>query len=309
MDISKMRLLLAVADAGSLSKAAESLGYTQAGVAYIINKMEEELQLQLIERNYNGVKLTEAGRALMPEFQRVINTYDGFEAAVSARRNLSQRTLHIAAIDSMSKRWISPVLFELKRLHEDIYLDVVIADPYEIKRGIENGSLDIGLTESVISYENLYWKQLTADPYFGAAMPGMEVDVPMDINCFRNHKFFVADYGEDRNSVAYLEAEGVQVNRLPDRVSTEIVLHVVGEGYGLSMIPALLIAESNMDKEGCKRPQLIRMAGDRCRKLGVVARKEFRSNGFFQEFVDLMARQIEQDEEWREIISSEIYPF
>ena len=59
-------VFLAVAELGSYRKAADSLGYTQAGISYIINAMEEEMGLKLFVREHGGVSLSANGEEILP---------------------------------------------------------------------------------------------------------------------------------------------------------------------------------------------------------------------------------------------------
>lgn len=56
---------------GSYRKAAEKLGYTTAGISYIVDNMEEYAGLHLFVRKYGGVRLTSDGKALLPFMQKL----------------------------------------------------------------------------------------------------------------------------------------------------------------------------------------------------------------------------------------------
>ena len=61
METAKIAALLAAAELGSISKAAENLGYTQSGVTHIVNSLEEEAGFPLLMRGNRGVRLTAEG--------------------------------------------------------------------------------------------------------------------------------------------------------------------------------------------------------------------------------------------------------
>ena len=65
MDSLKLRVLIRAVEAGTFSAAGEELGFTQAGVSYIIKALEDELGIQLLIRGKKGVRLTQKGEALM----------------------------------------------------------------------------------------------------------------------------------------------------------------------------------------------------------------------------------------------------
>ena len=56
MDIQKLQALAVIQEAGSFSRAAETLGYSQAGLTYMMNSLENEIGLRLLDRSYSGVR-------------------------------------------------------------------------------------------------------------------------------------------------------------------------------------------------------------------------------------------------------------
>ena len=66
MDTEKCRALLCVLETGSLSAAAEQLGYTPSGVSRMMAALEDEVGFPLLERGRGGVEATAACRLLLP---------------------------------------------------------------------------------------------------------------------------------------------------------------------------------------------------------------------------------------------------
>lgn len=67
MTVTQIRYTLAVAEAGSMTKAAEKIGVRQPSVSSAISDLEREVQLQLFERAGKGVTLTKSGREFLAE--------------------------------------------------------------------------------------------------------------------------------------------------------------------------------------------------------------------------------------------------
>ena len=75
MDSRKLEILMTAVDLGSLSRAAEVVGYTQSGLTHLVDSLEREIGLTLVQRDHSGIALTEEGNALMPairEFLRAV---------------------------------------------------------------------------------------------------------------------------------------------------------------------------------------------------------------------------------------------
>lgn len=78
LTLDQIRLFLAVADAGSFSKAAKQLNRAQSAVTYGIQKLEAQFGIPLFDRATYRPALTEAGRALLPRARRIAEETNAF---------------------------------------------------------------------------------------------------------------------------------------------------------------------------------------------------------------------------------------
>ena len=80
MDIKQLRTFLAVADARSFLKAADSLYVTRQALAKSIDQLEDELGIELFFRNQKGANMTPAGIYLYPRAAQLVNEFDKLKA-------------------------------------------------------------------------------------------------------------------------------------------------------------------------------------------------------------------------------------
>src|SRR4051812_27239911 len=97
LDVRRMRVLREVARRGSFSAAAESLAYTQSAVSQQIAALEREAGTRLVERNARGVRLTDAGRALVGHADAILARLADAEAELEAIAGLRGGRLRLAA--------------------------------------------------------------------------------------------------------------------------------------------------------------------------------------------------------------------
>ena len=88
MDSSKLKVLIRAVETATFSAAGEELGFTQAGVSYIIKTLEDELGIQLLIRGRKGVRLTQKGEALM---EHVRNADAAMDALLSRAEALNRQ--------------------------------------------------------------------------------------------------------------------------------------------------------------------------------------------------------------------------
>lgn len=69
-NIQKYQAFVEVADAGSFTKAAETLAYSQSGISHMVSDLERDWGVALFERSRRGVVLTGDGARLLPEAPR-----------------------------------------------------------------------------------------------------------------------------------------------------------------------------------------------------------------------------------------------
>src|SRR5205814_2176489 len=85
LDVTRLRVLAAVARHGSVTAAAKSLNYAQPSVSHHLARLEAETGTRLVERSGRGVKLTDAGRLLAGRAEEILGRLDAAGAAVPSR--------------------------------------------------------------------------------------------------------------------------------------------------------------------------------------------------------------------------------
>src|ERR671930_1135614 len=84
LDVKQLRVLKEVAERGSFSAAAEALNYTQPAVSQQIAALERATGAKLVDRMPRGIRLTDAGRALLPHAEAVLARLADAEAELES---------------------------------------------------------------------------------------------------------------------------------------------------------------------------------------------------------------------------------
>ena len=128
MDKINTAVFLKTAETLNFRKTADELGYTQAGVSYIISTMEEELGLPLFIREYGGVKLTSEGRALLPQFRELAAAERLLKDRVDDLKNLDAGEIRVLVFYSISLHWVPEILERFHRDYPNIRVRLISCD-------------------------------------------------------------------------------------------------------------------------------------------------------------------------------------
>ena len=94
----KYAALLKTAELGSITRAAEALGYTQSAISRTIAELEREFDLPLLTRNRSGAVLTAEGALLLPYLQQVCNACRAVEEQVWELHGLTRGELRVGTL-------------------------------------------------------------------------------------------------------------------------------------------------------------------------------------------------------------------
>src|SRR3954454_18279708 len=100
LDVKRMRILKEVADRGSFSAPADALSYTQSAISQQIAALEREAGTQLVERSSRGVRLTEAGEALVCHADAILARLQAAERELEAIAGLRGGRIRMVAFPS-----------------------------------------------------------------------------------------------------------------------------------------------------------------------------------------------------------------
>lgn len=124
-------VFVTVANLGSFKKAADKLGYTQAGISYIINSMEEQAGFRLFEREFGGVRLTPEGEALLPSMKRLYQDEHIVRERVDQLRGLERGRIRLLSINTVIVCYLPDILDAFKARYPGIQIELSACDSHE----------------------------------------------------------------------------------------------------------------------------------------------------------------------------------
>lgn len=144
----ELRVVKAVADAGSITAAAAMLGFSQPAVSQQLKRLEQRLGVAIVERVGRSVRLTDAGRVLARHASAVTTALDAAAGELAELRGLRAARVRLTAFPSASPTIVPKLLADLAQRHPGIALTYVEAEPPEAVDAVRNDRTDIALTFS-----------------------------------------------------------------------------------------------------------------------------------------------------------------
>lgn len=243
MDIEKLKALKVIVETGSITRAAERLGYSQPGLTGMLNRLEQEIGYPVLQRGSGGVSLTEAGEALMPHVDRILRDSRALEQAIADHRPEERRILRIGSYTSISRNWLPPVLKGFGAQFPDVQLTVKDGSCMDIEQWLMEGTIDVGLLSNCFSAP-LEFLPLLQDPYYAVLPPEERPGETFDISSFNGRTFFIPSKGVDTEVLRILERSGVTPRFSLIATEDSAVIKMVEQGLGCSLLSELILRGS-----------------------------------------------------------------
>lgn len=148
LDAHALRVVKAIADEGSITGAAAALGYSQPAVSQQLKRLEQRLQLPLVERVGRTVRLTEAGRVLARHAPAVTTALDAAAGELAELRGLRTGRVRLVGFPSASPTIVPRLLADLEERHTGVTLTYLEAEPPEAVEAVRDDRADLALTFS-----------------------------------------------------------------------------------------------------------------------------------------------------------------
>ncbi|MEU0565412.1 transcriptional regulator CynR [Nonomuraea sp. NPDC005983] len=145
LELRHLRYLLAVAEHGNFTRAAEDLHISQPTLSQQIRQLERTLGVQLLDRTGRTVRLTDAGAVYIDHARRALRDLAAAERAVHDVQDLSRGHLRLGATPTFTAYFIGPLTAELHTRHPGISLTLTETTQDRIEAALLTDDLDLGI--------------------------------------------------------------------------------------------------------------------------------------------------------------------
>ncbi len=249
MTLTQLRYLLSVAEHGNFTAAAEKSFVTQPTLSMQIQKLEEELEVKIFNRNTKPIGLTTIGRTIVSQAKIILQEAQRMEDAVAQEKGVVAGIFRLGIIPTVMPTLLPMFLTNFINRYPKVSLKIEELTTENIIERLNNGQLDAGIAATPLYDATILEKPLFYEP-FVAFLPKdhplnkedqIEVDelqhndilVLEDGHCFRNHVLNLCQ--ANKSSKKFGLKSG----------SFETLINLANQGLGMTLLPYLHTLDLN----------------------------------------------------------------
>jgi DNA-binding transcriptional LysR family regulator len=242
MDIRQLKTLLAVAESGSFSRAAEAVYLTVSAVSQQIQALEQEADAKFFDRSSRPPRLTSAGQQMVEAARDLVRAAENALDAVSGRRVVG--TLAIGSVRTSAISLLPRAIVKLRAVHPELRMKLRVTLSETLLQDVLAGRLDAAMVAEQGNFPSqLRWRPFLREPLFLVAPP----DSPK----FSAEEFLARyPYVRFRSNVPLahkidleLARLDVTVNEVAEIDTISAIVSCVANGLGVSIVPQIAIED------------------------------------------------------------------
>ena len=285
MAIHKYQAFVKVAEMGSITKAAEAMGYTQSAVSRMVADLEDEWNLNLLRRSRGGLALSSDGLMLLPYIKDLCSHYEALQEQANSLKGLETGFIRIGSCSSFSTQCLPSILKNFEQRYPRIVFQLQNMEYSEAEEALCAGEIDCGFISAPYSPE-LDVTVLLRDKMLAVLPPSHPLagKDAVTLDDIRACPIIMPQRGSDNDirQVLDLERHEVEIRYvLNDDLST---LAMVNGGFGVSVMPRLIIESCGI--ELTTRP----LDPPACRIIGIATPRGRRPTSLADAFIEFLGR-------------------
>lgn len=271
MDLIRLRSLLAVADCGAITEAAERIGVSQPALSRRIQQLEEHFGAELLARGRKGAELTEIGKLVEAEARLLVHRYDHLREQVSAHQRLEGGVIRIGGGATAVSFVLPEAIAAFQADYPGIRFQLKEAGSAEVAEDVLSGRLELGLVTLPVQTRELEVRPLVTDRIVlvGRHDHPLAAGQRVDIEALAGLTFVGFEAGSAIRQIidAALREAGVEMNVVMELRSIPAILRMVATTGNLAFVSQLGVTAQREVRE-------IPLQGLKIeRKLAVIAKR------------------------------------
>ena len=260
MTITQLYYVLAVAEHKNFTLAAEKCFVTQPTLSMQIQKLEEELDVQIFDRGKKPIQLTEVGEKIVIQAKNIVNESGRIKDIVDQQKGYIGGEFRVGIIPTVMPTLLPMFMTNFINKYPKVNLIIEERTTDEIIRMLKNGQLDAAIAATPLNEETIKEIVLYYEPFVAY--------VPESNTAYQKNQFTIDDLQANLNNLLLLQ-DGhcfrnnvlniCKASTLPhdthfqiESGSFETMIRLSDEGLGMTLLPYL----HTMDMEGKAKSRL-----------------------------------------------------
>ncbi len=290
MNLRELEYLLAVDEERHFHRAADRCFVSQPTLSGQLKKLEQELGVQLVERNNRQVRMTEAGRAVSDQARRVLNEAQAIQSIARTFHDPMQGELQLGLIPTVAP-YLLPVIMPLfKKQYPSLKLWLHEQQTAVLLDKLRTAQLDLLILALPVE-TNEFAQQDLFNEVFWLAVPRqapLAKKTNLRLADLQDQEMLLLEEGHCLRGQA-LEvcfSAGAHENAGFRATSLETLRHMVGEGMGMTLIPDLAVPKRRLKSDPVSYVPF--RDPKPARRIGMLYRKDSYREAVFQNMAGLI---------------------
>lgn len=242
MNLSQYEALIKAVETGTMTQAAEELGYTQSGLTRALNSLEEQWNVRLLNRGRSGVQLTPEGQLLLPYIRTVLHDQRRLSEYIDEINGLREGFIRIGTFNSVSAQWLPGII---KRFHKDyprIRFELLHGTDEQINSWIADGRVDVGFVAypSKLELDDTFLYRDPIVSIFAEDDPHASMDT-FPISMLPDLPYIALNEGVEDEITAILNQNRIQPDARFVESDDHAVIAMVEQGLGISLMSMMML--------------------------------------------------------------------
>lgn len=245
MTITQLRYILAVAEHKNFTKAAKNANVTQPTLSMQIQKLEEELDVQIFDRKKKPISLTEVGKSIVIQARNIVNESERIQDIVDQQKGFIGGDFKIGIIPTVMPTLLPMFLNNFIKKYPKLDIQIQELDTESLIHELEEGYIDVGIAATPLEHENINEKVLYYEPFEAYVPPNhrlakqdkitsddLEIDdilLLKDGHCFKDSVVNLCEVKQDTGSGNFKIESG----------SFETMIKLCDQELGMTLLPYL----------------------------------------------------------------------
>ena len=245
MTITQLQYVLAVAEHQNFTKASEHCFVTQPTLSMQIQKLEDQLDVQIFDRSKKPIELTEVGKKIVSQAKNIVNESERIKDIIDQEKGFIGGEFKLGVIPTIMPTLLPLFLKTFITKYPKVQLKIREHTTDEIIKLVNDGHLDAALAATPLQHENIKERVLYYEPFVGYIPEGhrlyaekeitpdaLEIDDMLlleDGHCFKESVLAICRAKNGSNINGFNLASG----------SFETLIKLSNEGMGMTLLPYL----------------------------------------------------------------------